>query len=552
MPTAPIQTEDQLFQIAIQHHQAGRVSQAESIYRQILQNNPDHADALHLLGVLCHQTGNNELAVGSINRAITVDPANPFFYDNLGTVYQALSRLDEAVTSYRKALALDPNFAGAHFNLGNVLQRQGQLDKAVASYQMALALRPDYVDAYISLGNTFKDLGKPEEAIVCYQKSLAFNPNYAEAHFNLGNILCSLEQLVDAAASYRRALEIKPHYAGAHFKLGDVQHKLGQLDGAIASYRRALQIKPELTEAHSNLGSALRDIGQFDEAVASYRRALEIDPNNLGTNFRLGNLLSDLGMLDGAEELFRQCLKIDPEDSLGAQLLLARLGFEQMPARASEAQLSKLYVERSRNWDRKKGSYRAHELVAQALRKLQPNCTLDILDAGCGTGLVGALVRDMASKLDGIDMSAAMLLKAREKGIYDQLYQGDLVSAMAGNPDSYDAITCAATLIHFGDLTTVFAAAASSLRQGGLFIFTVFPNDSAENSKDVVVAQHSGLAWGGCYAHSQGYVRRLAEATGFVVDMLYSETHEYDNLGIPIRGLVVALRRRSKPSAISV
>jgi len=156
------------------------------------------------------------------------------------------------------------------------------------------------------------------------------------------------------------------------------------------------------------------------------------------------------------------------------------------------------------------------------------------------------LVRDLANRLDGIDMSSAMLEKAREKDTYDHTYLGDLLSFMVDNSNSYDVIICAATLIHFGDLTPVFQAAASSLRDNGLFIFTLFANDSGHNNQEVVVHQNSSLATGGCYAHSSNYVTRLAEATGFFIDILEHRTHEYDKKIVPIVGLVVALRRRSR------
>jgi len=153
------------------------------------------------------------------------------------------------------------------------------------------------------------------------------------------------------------------------------------------------------------------------------------------------------------------------------------------------------------------------------------------------------LVRDLANRLDGIDISSAMLEKATEKAIYDHTYRGDLLSFMQDNSDSYDVITCAATLIHFGDLAPVFQAAASALRDDGLFVFTVFANDSGHNNQEVVVHQNSSLAMGGCYAHSPGYVSREAEAAGFLVGMLEHRIHEYHKKMIPIMGLVVALRR---------
>jgi tetratricopeptide (TPR) repeat protein len=218
-PQASAQSEDALFQAAIQHHQSGRFPQAENIYRQILQHNPAHADALHLLGTLYHQTGHREMALEYIGRAIAADPGNPFFHDSIGSVYQTLDNPAEAVTHHQTALAIDPDFAGAHFNLGHALHRLGQPDKAAESYRKALALRPDYVDACIGRGNALRDLGRLDEAAACYRESLALNPNYAEAHFNLGMVLQEQDKPDEASACYQKALALKPGLALAQERL---------------------------------------------------------------------------------------------------------------------------------------------------------------------------------------------------------------------------------------------------------------------------------------------------------------------------------------------
>lgn len=390
------------------------------------------------------------------------------------------------------------------------------------------------------LGALLKKMGRNADALLPLQKAATLSLAYPEPHYNLGNTLKQMGRLEEAASSYRQALKIKPDYAEALNNLGGTLKDMGRADEAEASYRRALELKPDYAEAYFNLGLLLWDTGRLDDAVANYRRALELRPGNAVYHYGFGNLLNELGQLETAAAHFRRCLELDPQDTLGARLLLSRLGHEPMPLRASDAHLHNLYVSKSGNWG--KGSYYGHELVAQALKKLSDNSgKLDILDAGCGTGLVGDLVRDLASRLDGVDMSSAMLKTAREKGIYSEIHQGDLVACMLGKPGSYDAITCAATLIHFSDLAPVFDAAAAALRENGLFVFTLFPNENG----DVAVAQNSNLAKGGCFAHSPDYVRRLAEAAGFVVELLDTDIHEYHKKTIPVMCLVVALRRRS-------
>ena len=214
---------------------------------------------------------------------------------------------------------------------------------------------------------------------------------------------------------------------------------------------------PAPPEAHNNLGNIRKTQGRRDEAMACFERALAHKPGYAEAHYNMGNLFFDSAAPDAAAAHFQACLASDPKDSLGAGLLLARLGVLATPAQASKAHLEKHYADKSLNWDRGR-EYRGHELVAQALRQRMPRSGLTILDAGCGTGLVGVLLRDMAVRLDGVDFSPDMLEKAGAKRTYDHLHRDDIVAFMARTANTYDAIASAATLIHFGDLAPVFQA----------------------------------------------------------------------------------------------
>jgi tetratricopeptide (TPR) repeat protein len=230
---------------AIALHQAGKPAEAAKIYTQVLAAQPDHADALHLLGVAHHQGGEHERAVELIGKAMALGPPNARYLSNLGEAYKALGQHAEAAESYRQALAVDPALAGVHYNLGNVLAELDMADEAIASYGRALALDADD----------------------------------AEVHNNLGNVLLAEERLEEAAASYRRAVDLKPDYANAHGNLGSALRDMGRLDDAAASCRRALEIDPGMAEAHCNLGIALKEMGRRQEGAACFRRALEIRPH---------------------------------------------------------------------------------------------------------------------------------------------------------------------------------------------------------------------------------------------------------------------------------
>jgi len=212
-------TIEQALALALQHHQAGRLAEAEALYRQILAAEPRNADALHLLGVVARQVGQNDVAVDLI----------------------------------RQALALRPNFPEAYSNLGNALRDKGQLDKAVAAYRQAIAVRPNFSEAYSNLGNALRDKGQRDQAIAAYRHAIALRPGYAEAHYNLGVALEEKRKLDEAIASYRQAIAFRSNFAEAHNNLGNAFKDNGQLDEAIACYRQAVRLKPDYAEAHSNL-----------------------------------------------------------------------------------------------------------------------------------------------------------------------------------------------------------------------------------------------------------------------------------------------------------
>ncbi len=231
----------QAMQTAIEHHRAGRLAQAEAIYREVLQLSPDHPEALHFLGLLAHHNGENTIAVELISKAISVHPTHSM-----------------------------------HYNLGNVLQSQGKIDAAVESYLRALSLKSDYSEAHINLGNAFRTQGKLIEATEHYRIGLSLKPQLTEAHYYLGRTLHIQGFLDEAVSSYRKAIAIEPSCAKAHYRLGDAYEGQGKLNEAILSYSRAISLKPDFAAAHNNLGYALFEQGRIAEAFSCYTRALLI------------------------------------------------------------------------------------------------------------------------------------------------------------------------------------------------------------------------------------------------------------------------------------
>jgi tetratricopeptide (TPR) repeat protein len=284
-------TISEAWAIAIEHHQAGRLQAAERIYRQILQVQPNHADALHCLGVIASQVGKHEVAVEYIGRAIGLKGSAAAFHNNLGKVYLALRRIPDAVTCCHRALELEPEYAEAHNNLGAALSGQGKLDEATACFRRALVLKPDLAEAHNNLGNALKDQGKRDEAVACYRQALELKPDFAEAHYQLGNALKDQGKLDEAVACYRRVLVLKPDFAEAQINLGNALNGQGKLDEALACYRRTLELKPDYAEAHSNLGGLLEELGDIRGAENCFRAALRHDCRLAFAHYQLAALL---------------------------------------------------------------------------------------------------------------------------------------------------------------------------------------------------------------------------------------------------------------------
>ena len=351
----------------LEHHRAGRRSDAEAIYRAVLASDPRNADALHLLGMLSYEAGRHEAATALIAEAIHANPHVAAFHSNLGNVLEArgelpdallcfeqalrlepdypeahvnlgntlqrLERFEEAVAHYRQALLLSPCCAEAHNNLGNALRARGQLAEAIACFERALELKPDYAEAYSNLATVFRDQDRLEEAERYYRQALRLNPDLAEGYSNLGAVLLRQERFEEAEAACREALARKPVLADALSNLGAILPKLGRREEAEAACRQALQKCRDHPEAWNNLGNVLLELGRIDEAVAAYREALRSRPAHADAHYNLGNALTVQQRFQEAAASYRRAVQLKPDAAnvhWNLALILLQMGdFEQ-------------------------------------------------------------------------------------------------------------------------------------------------------------------------------------------------------------------------------
>jgi len=272
---------------AVSHHQAGRLAKARQFYGQVLAQQPNHAVALHLLGVVDFQEGDAESAVARIERAVALRPDYADAQSNLGNVLKEAGRLDDAVAACRKAIALKPDFADAYNNLGNALLALDRLDEATAAFRKVVTLAPGHAAAQNNLGNVLRRQGQLDDAVVALQAALAQQPDFAEAHNNLGNALSDQRKLDEAVGRYRKALALKPDYAEAYGNLGNTLRRQGKGSEAVEMCRKAVTLKPDFAEAHNNLGLVLSEQGKTSDAMAAYRAALAAMPGSAAAHSNL-------------------------------------------------------------------------------------------------------------------------------------------------------------------------------------------------------------------------------------------------------------------------
>ena len=345
--------------IGIAQHQSGKLDNAERQYQKILAANPQHPDALHLLGLIEHQRGNHERAVELIKMAIRNNRNCSYYYNNLGAALKSMGAIEDATECYQKAFHLQPDYTEAAYNLGSIFLLREKVADAIRWYEKAIQLKPDYVDALSNLaaaynvikrtddaiecckkvllidsnnavalnnlGNAMMGKKQPDRAIDYYQKSISADRANPEAHSNLGNALHDLGEQEKALSSYREAIELNPMYGEAYNNMGIVLREMGNLEEASRCYRKAMQLRPEDAEGYHNFGNVLKDQGQLEQAVRMYRRAIEYNSMSVDSHVNLGIALEEMGRAEEAIRSYSDALNIDSNSAKAYSHLVHQL-----------------------------------------------------------------------------------------------------------------------------------------------------------------------------------------------------------------------------------
>jgi len=419
------------------------------------------------------------------------------------------------------------------------LQKEARLEAADELYRRILVAAPDYPDAWHFRGVVAFQLGRLSEAETLIRRAVELAPAYSDAHNNLGNVLQHQKRGDEAVKCYERAIALQPDLADAYNNLGNAMQQQKRYDEAIVFYERAITLRPEMADAHLNLGKALEALDQMSQALTAYRQAVMLRPFHFDSYRRLGAALYGWDRIEEAADVYRKWLSLEPDNPLARHLLSACTG-QAVATRASDDCVRNIFDGFADSFDQilEGLQYRAPALVAQAATEVigPPQSRLDILDAGCGTGLCAEHFKPFARRLVGVDLSLEMLKRAGMRQLYDELIMGELTAFVGAVPSAWDLIVSADTLVYFGDLTGAMGAVWRGLRPRGHVVFTLERATEDDAPQGFKINPH------GRYSHSEAYVRGILSAARLEPRQI-SHVHLRLELKKPVEGLLVVASR---------
>ena len=290
---------DAAFAEAMAHHQAGHSADAAALYQAILSRDPDHADSLHLLGLITAEQADPHAGIAMIRRAMALDPGSAAHHNSLGHAYRRLGQIEQAAREYGAGVALRPNSGEVLSNLAGALRDLGRHAEAIEYYRRAAEHAPGIADVWYNLANALADTDPSAEIDVCYRKAIELQPNYVDALGNYGRWLMTQGRWTDAEIALTKAVQLAPLQALAWNHLGVVLQELGRRHAA-AAYRNAIALDPAMAGAHYNLGRLLFEQGRTDDAIACNQAAIAIHPE-FGTA-RIAACMAQLPILYQTED----------------------------------------------------------------------------------------------------------------------------------------------------------------------------------------------------------------------------------------------------------
>ena len=416
-----------------------------------------------------------------------------------------------------------------------------RLDEASAGLDKILAHAPDHPPAWTAVGMMQLARKQHDAAIGAFRRVTELNPQRADAWLNLGNALIRGRRLAESVEVLRRVVALEPNSAHAFNSFGVVCMRVADRVRAEEAFREALRLDPDNVQAHFNYAQLLEDLNRPSEAAGHALRTIELEPGNPKAQELRFRSHALLGEYDKAFEALEELARLQPDNpeiEHYRNSLLAESG-QATPLRASDDYVEHHFDNFAANFDERLGAleYRAPTLVVEALEQVRGELpeAPSALDAGCGTGLCAPLLGPFVNRLVGVDLSDGMLKRARERGGYAALHQGELTAFLEHTDEAYDLVISADTLCYFGDLSGFLAATHRALQGPGLVIFSLEAmNDDARDYE---------LKFHGRYRHSRRYVADVLEQAGFAVRSIEPRVLRKE-FNEPVHGWIVTASRR--------
>lgn len=543
-----------LFAKAQQLQRAGQLSKAIGSYEQLLTMLPDHTETLQFIALAHAQLNDMHNAILYLNRALKIEPTNARLHNNIANAYKKLRVDDKTIYHYQQALTLDPHYAQAHNNLATIYAAQDDVQQALHHYRLAIHAQPDFATAHYNLGLLLLKTNQLDAAKIQFTNVLTLNPNHEDAQFNIGVLQLAANELEKAEQTFQSVLKINSEQVHALTNLGVIALKNEQGQIAVDYFTRTLALDNNHLEARNNLAATFIHHDRFENALIHYDILLQQDPHNIEYLYNAGVAQMALGHLQEATALFEkiltvqdnhfatlnnlaaihirldqreqavtlleQALTANPKDKACQFMLNALTGRDKNPA-TCPTYVNNLFNNYALYYDQHvQGSldYALPHIIGRALHQLHyEKAGIDgqkvhyAIDLGCGTGLCGAILRELSEHLTGVDLSAKMLAQAKSKEIYDELVEAELISFLQHNTQHYELMVAADVLPYLGELNTLFMAVYQHLTNNGLFIFT----------HEISKQQPWQLQDSARFSHHPDYIKTLCSQHGF--QLIYQE-----------------------------
>lgn len=456
-----------------------------------------------------------------------------------GNAHVGRGEWNDAVRCYREAIAGNPGDAPSHVGLGFASIQLGDRDSARRALERAIVLDDASFDAHYLLGCLARDAGDKDAAITYFRDAIDRKPDFVEAHRDL-IMLAIVHAPASAKIAAARAVEAFPRSGEFWFYLAGASEASGDAEAALAGYRRVCSLEPKALEAQKKAAQALVSRKRFAEALTHGEAWASLAPDDPDAHMLVGAARIETGQIERGIESYRRSLALRPH--AGIEHLIASLT-GKTPDRASDEYVAQLFDSYADDFDTHLVGALKYSTPSQIMSLLDgawDRRDAVVLDLGCGTGLMGVELEGRTAQMVGVDLSAKMLEKARERNLYARLVQADLVEMMHKEPDcSFDLVVAADVFVYVGKLDALFEQTRRLLRPGGLFAFSVEAAVPGLHAQAGETGYH--LHERGRYVHTREYIERLGTSHGLALHEMRDAVCREDK-GVPVRAYLVLFR----------